>query len=117
MRAAVKSRLGPMTRVSKPMIRGAVAAAFAFAGLAQAHEGHEHKLMGVVAAVDASHVEVKGSDGGTQSILIAPSTQFRKANQPASASDLVPNGKVVVKYREANGQKTATEVTVPATTK
>ncbi len=106
-----------MTRATKPIIHAAVSAAFAFAGLAHAHEGHEHKLMGFVAAFDSPHIEVKVTDGATQSIQLAPTTQFKKANQPATAADLVPNGKVVVKYRESNGQKTATEISVPAAAK
>ncbi len=84
---------------------------------ARAHEGHEHKVMGTVAAVDAAHVEVRGADGRVQSIQFAPSTRFVRGGEPADALAVKPASKIVVKFTEAKETKTATQVELPAVVK
>lgn len=83
---------------------------------AGAHEGHEHKVMGVVAAVDASHVEVRGIDGRVQSIQFAPTTRFVRGGEPADAGAVQQASKVVVKFTESKKTKTATQVELPSAT-
>lgn len=80
---------------------------------ARAHEGHEHKVMGTVAAVDAAHVEVRGADGRVQSIQFAPTTRFVRGGEPADALAVKPASKIVVKFTEAKETKTATRVELP----
>lgn len=83
---------------------------------ANAHEGHEHKVMGTVAAVDAAHVEVRGADGRVQSIQFAPTTRFVRGGEPADAGAVRPASKIVVKFTEAQETKTATQVELPSAT-
>ncbi|MBK7971760.1 MAG: hypothetical protein IPK07_00100 [Deltaproteobacteria bacterium] len=82
---------------------------------ARAHEGHEHKVMGTVAAVDAAHVEVRGTDGRLQSIRFAPTTRFVRGGKPSDAGAVRPEARIVVKFTEAKDTKIATQVELPST--
>jgi len=87
-----------------------------------AHEGH--KVMGTVAAVDANQVEVKGKDGKTVSIALAPTTKYlRPAATPgakpqaASLADVKVGQRVVVAVSEEGEKMTAKELTLGAAEK
>lgn len=80
---------------------------------AVAHEGHAHKVMGVVAAVDASHVEVKAKDGKTMSIALDAKTKVVRGKAAAAASDIAPGSRVVVTMMEEGGAMKAMEVQLP----
>lgn len=92
----------------------ALLAPLAFFPLAAlAHEGHAHKVMGVVAAVDASHVEVKDKDGKTMSIVLDAKTKVVRGKAAAAASDIATGSRIVVTMMEEGGVMKATEVRVP----
>jgi hypothetical protein len=101
-----------MKRSSMLARAGVLGAAFAFAAPVWAHEGHTHKAMGTVAVVDASRIDVKSSDGKVDSIAITPATKFKKGSKAATSADVMANEKVVVKYTESKGEKTASEIEV-----
>ena len=48
-----------------------------------AHEGHKHKMMGTVTAVDASHVEIDTKDEKKVSILVTEDTKYMRG-KPSS---------------------------------
>ena len=81
---------------------------------ALAHEGHDHKVMGTVIAIDASHIEVKATDGTIQSLQVTSKTRFKKADAPASRADVKPTDRVVVKFAEEAGKAEAHEVLLAA---
>jgi len=74
-------------------------------GLAAAHEGHEHKAMGTVAVVDATHIEVTGKDGKTTSIRLTPETKYSNGKVAAASSDIKVGQRVVVVYVENEKEK------------
>jgi hypothetical protein len=70
------------------------------AGFVSAHEGHEHKAMGTVAAVDAKHVEVSDKDGKKASFQLTPETTYKHGTMAAEASHLAVGQRVVIVYVE-----------------
>jgi hypothetical protein len=77
------------------------------AGLAIAHEGHEHKAMGTVAAVDAKHIEVADKDGKKTSFQLTPETKYLHGTMAAEASHVTVGQRVVVVYVENEKDKTS----------
>ena len=101
-----------------------LAAALVNPGRLLAHEGHAHKVMGTVAAVDAKHIEVDAKDGKKVSIELTAETKYLKpsavtggAAQAASAADMKVGQRVVVTVAEAGEKKTAKEVMLGAVEK
>ena len=90
-------------------------ALMSFAGRAQAHEGHEHKAMGIVSVVDASHVEVKTTDGKTVSVQLNAETKYLKGKTPAALADVKVAQRVVVSYIEQGEKNVAKEVLLGGT--
>ena len=84
--------------------------AVAFPGWLSAHEGHAHKVMGTVAAMDATHIEVDATDGKKLSILVTSETKYLKGKAPAVAGDVKVGQRVVVTFAEDGGKRTAREV-------
>ena len=77
---------------------------------APAHEGHEHKAMGIVKVIDASHVEVETMDGKNVSVALTKDTKFLKGKTPVPTSDLKVGDRAVVIYVEEKEKKTARQV-------
>lgn len=90
-----------------------------FSGPLVAHEGHKHKIMGSVAAVDAAahRLEVKATDGKTVALTLDAKTKVMRGSQPATMGDLAVGTRVVVTMTEENGAKTAVEIRLPETEK
>ena len=86
----------------------------AFPGWLAAHEGHAHKVMGTVAVVDATHLEIDAKDGTRVSILLIPETRYLKEKTPVTATEVKVGQRVVVTMAEAAGKKTAKEVLLGA---
>jgi len=66
----------------------ATVAVLATAGKLFAHEGHVHKIMGTVAAIDATHIEVDTKEGKKESFLLTKDTKYLKGKAPAAAVDM-----------------------------
>jgi hypothetical protein len=79
-----------------------------------AHEGHEHKALGTVAAIDEKEIRVETQDGQTLAFALSPETTFKAGEARAERADVKVGGRVVVVYEEENGQKLAKEVLLPA---
>ena len=76
----------------------AVAAVVALPGAARAHEGHTHKVMGTVASVQGSGVEVKGTDGKVVAITIDSKTAITRGKAKADATALKVGERVSIDY-------------------
>jgi len=85
-------------------------ATVAFPGWLSAHEGHAHKMMGTVAAIDATHIEVDATDGKKVSILVTSETKYLKEKTAGGAADVKVGQRVVVTFAAEGGKKTAKEV-------
>ena len=90
----------------RKMLSAVFAALWLSAGLATAHEGHEHKAMGTVAAVDAKHIEVADKDGKKTSIQLTPATKYLHGAMAAEVSHVTVGQRVVVVYVENEKDKT-----------
>jgi hypothetical protein len=75
-----------------------LAAAFALglAPLALAHEGHDHKIMGTVAAVHDTSVDVKAADGKVSTITLNDKTKILQGTTAMKAADIKTGARVVV---------------------
>lgn len=85
----------------------------AAAGTVQAHEGHQHKVMGTVVQVHVdkvSHVEVKTTEGKTVVLSCDDKTQFVKAKDAAKLQDVVAGMRVVATTVEEGKTIRAVEV-------
>ena len=78
-----------------------------------AHEGHAHKVMGTVLAIDATSIEVEAKEADETKklkLVLTAATKFVKAMTPAAATDVKVGQRVVVTYAEEAGVKKAQEV-------
>ena len=74
----------------------ALTLAFGAAGAALAHEGHDHKVMGTVAAIKDSRLEVKGADGKIVAFTLTDQTKILRGKTPATRADIKADQRVVV---------------------
>lgn len=86
------------------------AAIVALPGRILAHEGHVHKVMGTVAVVDATHIEIDTRDGKKESHPLTKETKYLKGKAPATAADVKVGTRVVLSVVEKDGKKSVTEV-------
>lgn len=108
---------------SKLSVLVALVVALALPAALVAHEGHAHKLMGTVAAVDAkaNRIDIKTQDGQTVSFTVNGETRYLKGKVAASLKDVQVGGRVVATVVKEGGATTASEVqlsdggTTPAT--
>jgi hypothetical protein len=80
--------------------------------MAGGHEGHVHKLMGVIEGVDKDRLDVKNAAGKTVELRLTDKTVYLRSEKPMAASELRVGERVVVEFREATGVRTATKVRV-----
>lgn len=88
----------------------AAIAAFVSTGKLLAHEGHAHKVMGTVAVIDATHIEVVTKEGKKESFLLTKETKYLKGKAAAAAADVKVGARAVVSAIEKDGKKLVTEV-------
>ena len=92
-----------------------LAAVFLMAPIAgMAHEGHEHKLMGTVTAVqaDGNRVEIKTVKGDVAAFLVNADTKFLKGTSAAARTALTPGTRVVAEGKMVDNVLVATTVRI-----
>lgn len=100
----------------------ALVAALGLPVVARAHTGHAHKVMGTIASVHDTHLEVKTTDGKVVTITLDGKTVFRQGKAKADMTILKVGERVVVEGLQPDGAKTLTARSVqmaaaPATAK
>jgi hypothetical protein len=100
----------------------ALVLALVVSGMARAHEGHPHKVMGVVQVRQDNHLEVKATDGKTSAITLNEKTKIVRGKTPVAIDEIKPGERVVVTALQSKGQDgkvimTATEVRLGAAAK
>jgi len=85
-------------------------AMLALPGRLLAHEGHVHKVMGTVAVVDATHIEVATKDGKKESYPLTKDTKYLKGKAAAMTADVKAGARVVLSVVEKEGKKSVSEV-------
>lgn len=77
---------------------------------ATAHEGHLHRVLGSITAVDAAHIEVRSREGESVSVLLEKETRVRRGEKLITAAEVKTGERVAVSYVEKEGRKLAREV-------
>ena len=83
--------------------------------MAEAHEGHEHKVMGTIERLAKERLEVKDATGKTVALVLNDKTVYLRGDKPTAASGLQVGERVVVGFREVADVRTAVEVRVGET--
>ena len=76
----------------------------ALAGRVLAHEGHEHKIMGKVVAIDEKTIAVESLDGKKVTGILAPSTTYMRDKAAVARTDVKVGERVVIVVVEDEGQ-------------
>ena len=80
----------------KKLIPTLLAAFVALAGTAMAHEGHEHKVMGKVVAIDDKKIDVEATDGKKVTGVLSALTKYTRDQAPAAFADVKVGERVVI---------------------
>ena len=78
---------------------------------ALAHPGHDHKLMGTIAAVDKGRVTLKTNDGKERTFKINEKTKLLQGKKKGLANDLKVGMRLVVNVGNGEDPLVAKEVT------
>lgn len=68
----------------------------ALAGRVLAHEGHEHKIMGKVVAIDEKTIAVESLDGKKVTGMLVPSTRYMRDKAAVARTDVKVGERVVI---------------------
>lgn len=85
-----------MTRRFILTITAATVMTMALGGIAVAHPGHEHKIMGTVTMAATDHVMLKDNDGKDATVSINKATKFLRAKKAMKVSDVKVGMRIVV---------------------
>lgn len=77
-----------------------------------AHEGHAHKVLGTIAAVSDTQLDVKTTDGKTVAVVLDAKTVYRQGKVKTDTKMLKLGERVVVEAEQAAGAKLMTAKTV-----
>ena len=96
---------------------GAALIALLFIGFTPvlAHDGHTHRIMGTITAVDGKHLEVKTPSGENLSIQINDKTLVTRAKRKIALDQVKKGGRVVVDIGNGEDPLIAREIQVGAT--
>ena len=87
--------------MSKKWIAGlGLVAALTLPVAAFAHGGHTHKVLGTVSSVNGEHVDVKGTDGKTVTIMLNTKTAITRGKTKLDATALKVGERVAVDYTQ-----------------
>ena len=79
-------------------------------GIARAHEGHAHKVMGTVSSVEGHNVMVKTADGKTVMVMLDGKTAITRGKAKLNAAALKVGDRVVAEGPEEKDMIMATTV-------
>lgn len=65
-------------------------------GRALAHEGHEHKVMGKVVAIDDKKIEVESTDGKKVTGMLSADTKYLRDKAAVTRADVKVGERVVI---------------------
>ena len=94
--------------------RVAVAAAFVLllSVAAVAHEGHPHRFLGTLSAVQGSQIEVKTTDGKTVAFTLDQKTLIQQGKAKADVKELKIGERIVVSALPVAAGKVMTAINV-----
>lgn len=74
----------------------AAMALVALSGRVLAHEGHEHKVMGKVVAIDENKIEIESTDGKKVAGTLSGETKYLRDKAAAARTDVKVGERVVI---------------------
>ena len=77
-----------------------LSAALLAPAVARAHEGHAHKALGTVSAIDGAHVTIKTTDGKSVMVMLDKETTVTQGTKKLDAAALKVGQRVSVDYME-----------------
>ena len=77
------------------IIGGLLALALIVPAAARAHEGHAHKVLGTISAVQANRVELKTPEGKMVTVTVNAKTTYARGRQKVDASALKVGERIV----------------------
>ena len=77
-----------------------------------AHEGHKHTVLGTVERVEKTQLDVKDTDGNTESFVLTDETKVLRGKKVAPVSSLTKGERVAVESEEKGGARVAVTVRV-----
>jgi hypothetical protein len=83
-------------------------------GLAVAHQGHTHKVLGTVTSLDDPHFDIKGTDGKTVTIMIDASTVITRGKEKIDAGLLKLGDRVSIEAKQVKDMMMAQTIKVGA---
>ncbi len=98
----------------RPILLHASAIALCLAPVVLAHEGHDHKVMGTVARIQDSQLEVKATDGKTVTVTLNDQTKILRGKQKTAKTEIKEGERVVVIYTSKDKTSVAKEVRLAA---
>ena len=96
--------------MKKWMIALMIAGVALCGSVARAHEGHAHKVMGTVAAIDAKNLTVKTTDGKTVMVMLDGKTRITQGKNKVDLSVVKVGDRVVAEGPEKDKMITATTI-------
>jgi hypothetical protein len=82
----------------------AVFTALAIPEYTLAHEGHVHKLMGIVTTLHENHLEVKATGGKTSTVTLNEKTRILRGKAKVKVDNIKAGERVVVSATETKGK-------------
>jgi predicted secreted protein len=69
----------------------------------RAHEGHDHKIMGTVSAINGNHLDVKATDGKLVTVTLNETTSIVREKVKQTAADIKVGDRVVIVATQTKG--------------
>ena len=91
-----------------------LAAAVVIPGRVMAHEGHAHKVMGTITAIDGSHLTVKTTDGKSAMVMLDAKTKVTQGKNKVEPTSLKVGDRIVAEGPEEKSMVMAATVKVGA---
>lgn len=95
------------------MLAALVAIALVLPAAGWAHEGHAHKILGTISAIEANRVQLKTPEGKTVSVVVNAKTTYARGKQKVDASALKVGERIVAEVASEKDM-IATAVTMAA---
>lgn len=100
-----------MTRRLILATAAAVVLTIALGGVATAHPGHEHTIMGTVTMAAADHVMLRDKDGKDATVSINKETKFLRSKKAMKVSDVKVGMRIVITaVTDANDDKSIAKI-------
>ena len=97
----------------KWMLAALVAVALVLPAAAWAHEGHAHKILGTITAINENRVEMKTPEGKMVTVTVNAKTTYARGKQKVDVTALKVGGRIVAEVASEKDM-IATSITLPA---